>query len=237
MTAQTSVGQTIVLCGLPSCVHPEPGTGPSPLLFRSHQSRLDRIALDITDYFLQLSVRTNPVIVGLILPKSLSAAPQRSIGDPAGPAFQPAHNVRHRDVWLPHHVHMVRHDRPGVKVVGVADGRTMLESILDHSGDTLIPQPERPRTAPVEPLIANVKRNAACVFRREDLGRGRRSGPGEAPSYKDNAAIRKPMGKVPAIEKHQKTMVSSTAKILTTLAWAPVGRPQETMVCPTRSQL
>jgi hypothetical protein len=217
MTAQTSVGQTIVLCGLPSCVHPEPGTGPSPLLFRSHQSRLDRIALDITDYFLQLSRRTYPVIVGLILPKRMSAAPQHPIGDPAGPALQPAHDIRHRDMWLPHCVHMVRHDRPSVKVVGMADGRTMLESILDDSGDAGVLQPERPRTGSVEPLVSDVKRNAARIFGGEDLGRRRRSGPGEAPSYKDNTAIREPMRKSAAINKH--------------------GRPQKTMVCPTAKNL
>jgi ABC-2 type transport system ATP-binding protein len=99
----------------------------------------------------------------------------------------------------------------------MADGRTILKSVLDHSGDTLVPQPERPRTAPVEPLVPHVKRNAPGVFGREDLGRRRRSGPGEAPGYKDNAAIREPMRKMPAIEKH--------------------GRPQKTMVCPTAKKL
>jgi hypothetical protein len=75
-------------------------------------------------------------------------------------------------VRLPHCVHMVRHDRPSVEVVGVADVRTILESILDHSGDTLVPQPERPGAASVEPPVTNVKRNAACVFGREGLRRG-----------------------------------------------------------------
>jgi hypothetical protein len=202
---------------------PDQGTGPSPLLVRAHQSPLDRIALDITDYVRQLSRRTYPVVVGFILPKRLSTAPQHSIGNPAGPALQPAHDVRHRDVRLQHYVHMVRHDRPGVEVVGVADTRTILESILDHSGDTLIPQPEWPRIASVEPLVANVKRNAPGLCSSEDRRHGRRSGPGETPSYKDNAAIREPMRKPAAIEKY--------------LRWAPCGRPQKTMVCPTAKAL
>src|SRR5208283_1364404 len=138
-------------------VSPEPGTGPSPLLFRAHQARVDGIALDITDYVFQLSRRPNPVIVGLILPKSLSTAPQHSIGNPAGPALQPAHNGRHRNMWLPHCVNVVRHDRPGVKIVG-ADRGTVLERILDSFGDASVPQPEVPRTAPVEPLVPHVKR-------------------------------------------------------------------------------
>jgi len=205
-------------CGLPNCVvNPEPGTGPRPLLFRAHQSRVDGIALDITDYVRQLSRRTNPVIVGLVLPKSVSTESQHSIGNPAGPALQPAHNSRHRDMRLPHCVNVVRHNRPSVQIVRMADCRTILKSILDHSGYTLVPQPERPRTAPVQPLVPDVKRNAPGVFGREDLGCRRRSGPGEPPSYKDNAAIREPMRKVPAIEKH--------------------GRPQKTMVCPTAKAL
>ena len=201
VSEQIFVGQTIALCGLPPCVDcAEPGTGPSPLLLRANQPRLHRIALDIMDHVLQLLRRTNPVIVGLILPKSLPTAPQHSIDDPAGPAFQPAHNVRHRDVRLPDCVYMVRHDRPGVEVVGVADVCTILESILDHASDTLVPQPERPGTAPVEPLVTNVKRNAACVLGRQGFGRRRRSGSGEAPGYKDNAAIRKPVRQSPAIK-------------------------------------
>ena len=222
-----------VLCGLSKS-----GTGPSPLLLRAHQSRLDRIPLDITDYVLEFLRRTNPVIVGLLLPKGLSAASQHTIGNPAGPPFQPAHDVRHRDMRLPHCVHMIRHDRPGVKVVRMTDGRTMLDSIFDNLGDAGVLQPDRPGTTSVKPLVANVKRNAARVFGCEDLRRARRSRPGKAPCYKDNAAIREPMRKMPAIEKHgrpQKTMVCPTAKTLTTLA--PVGRPQRTMVCLTAKTL
>jgi len=221
--SQIPVGQTIAFCGLSTVVCPEPGTGPGPVLFRAHQSRFDGIALDITDYFLQLLRRTYPVIVGFILPKRMSTAPQNPLGDPAGPALQPAHDSRHRDMWLPHCVHMVRHDRPGVKVVRVADCRAILESILDNLGDAGVLQPERPRTGSVEPLVSDAKRNAACILGREDLGCARWSGSGEAPSYKDNAAVREPMRKVPAIKKHLKMV--------------PFGRPQKTMVCPTEKNL
>ena len=220
LAAEQTVGQTIVFCGLPNCVVSfESGTGPRPLLFRAHQSRFDGVALDITDYVRQLSRRANPVIVGLILPKGISTAPQHSIGNPAGPALQPAHLVAQASAcgWLPHCVNVVRHDRPGVKVVGMADCRAILDSLLDHSGDAGIPQPEGPRTGSVELLVPHVERNAPGVSGREDLGCGRWSGPGEAPSYEGNAAIREPMRKVPAIEKH--------------------GRPQKTMVCPTAKAL
>src|ERR1035438_3085911 len=215
LAAEQTVGQTIVFCGLPNCVVSfESGTGPRPLLFRAHQSRFDGVALDITDYVRQLSRRANPVIVGLILPKGISTAPQHSIGNPAGPALQPAHLVAQASAcgWLPHCVNVVRHDRPGVKVVRVADC-TVLDSVLDNFGDAGIPQPEGPRIGWVEPLVPHVKRSAAGVFGREDLGRRRRSGPGEPPRYEDNAAVREPMRKMPAIKKH--------------------GRPQKTMVCPT----
>jgi|HubBroStandDraft_4_1064222.scaffolds.fasta_scaffold56493_2 hypothetical protein len=216
-----AVGQTIVLCGLPSCARPQPGTGPRPLFCCANQPRLDRIALNILDHFIQLSRRTNPMIVRLILPKNLSASPQDAIGYPAGSPFKPAHNVRHRDMRFPHGVHMVRHNSPGLKVVGMPDVGAIFDGILNHSGDTLVPQPERSRTASVEPLVANVKRNAACVLGRDDLRRARRSGSGESPSYKDNAAIRKPMRKVAAIKhikcsgRPQKTMVGPTGKVLT----------------------
>ena len=223
--ANLPVGQTIGFCGLPS--RPEPGTRPSPLFFRAHESRLNRIALDVTNYVRQLSRRTNPMIVGLILPKRQPAAPQDAIGDPAGPTLQPTHNVRHRDMRVHHCVHMVWHNRPGVEVVGVANGRTIFDGILNHSGDTLIPQPKRPRTAPVEPLVANMKRNTACVLRGEHLGRDWRSRSREAPRYANNAAIRKPMGKVAAVKhiqcarasRPQETMVCSTVGILTNLQW------------------
>jgi len=219
MIRQTSVGQTIVLCGLPAATVPEPGTGPRPLFCRVNQPCVDRIVLDIPDNVLQLSRRTYPMIVGVTLPKSLSAASQDAIGNPAGSSFKPTHNGRHRDMRIQHRVHMVWHDRPGVKVVGMANGIAMLESILNHSGDTLVPQPKRPRTASVEPLVANVKRNTSCVLGRENLGRNWRGGPREAPSHKDNAAIRKPMRQVAAIKKH--------------IRRAHFGRPQKTMVCPT----
>ena len=211
------VGQTIVLCGLPSCVRPEPGTGPCPFLFRVHESRGNRITLDIPDHFIQLSRRAYPVIVGLILPKSPSAAPQHSIRNSAGPALKPAHNVRHRDMRLPHYMHMVGHDCPGVKVVGMADGRTIVQGILDNSGDALIPQPERSRTASVEPLVANVKRSPSCVFRREDLGRNWRVRTGQTPGHKNDTALRKPMRMSAAVRKH--------------------GRPQKTTACPKAKNL
>ena len=216
MSTAELVGQTIAFCGLPLS---EPGTGPKPLLCRTHQSRFDGIALDTLDHFIQFTRRTNPVVVGFILPKSLSAAPQHSIGNPAGPSLQPAHNGGHRDMRLPHCVHMVRHDRPSAQVVGAADVRSIVKGVLDHSGDTLVPQPERPRIGSIEPLVSNMKWNTPSVFGREDLGR-ERCGSGEAPGYKDNAAIRKPMRKPAPIEKHgrpQKTMVCPTAKNLTTL--------------------
>jgi hypothetical protein len=218
MIAQTSVGQSIVLCGLPAAAVQESGTGPRPMLFRGDQPRLNGIALDIPDHFIQFSRRTNPTIVGLILPRRLPAAAQNAIRDPAGSSLKPTHNVRHRDPRLPNCVQMVWHNGPDVQVVG-ADGCTMLQSVLNHSGDSLVPQPERPPTAPVEPLIANVERNAACVFGGEELRRGRRSGPGKAPSYKDDASIRKPMRKVAAIKKH--------------IQWVQGDRPQKTMVRPT----
>ena len=218
MIAQTSVGQTIVLCGLPCCVHPESGAGPGPLLFRGHQPRLDRTSLDIPDHFIQLSRRTDPVIVGFVLPKRLPVASEDANGNPAGPALQPTHNGRHRDMRLPHCVHVVRHDRPGVEIIGTANGPAIFDGILNYSGDTRIPQPERPRTASVEPLVANAKRSSSCVFGREHLGRDWGVGTGQAPGYKDNASIRKPMRKVAAI-KHIK--------------YPRVDRPQKTMVCPT----
>ena len=238
MIARTPVGQTIVLCGLPSC--PDPGTRPSPLLFRIHQSRLNRIALDIPDHFVQFSRRPNPMIVGLVLPKSLPAAAQDAIGDPARSSFKPTYNGRHRDPRLQYYMHMVRHNRPGIEIIGVADGGAMLQSILNHAGDTRIPQPDRPRTASVESLVAKLTRNATCVLGSEHLRRDWRSGSSEAPSYKNDALIRKPMGKVAAIKhvkcaragRPQKTMVCPTEKFLTL-----VGRPRKTMVCPTRKIL
>ena len=209
----------------------ESGTRPRPLFCCGNQPSFDRIVLDIPDQFIQFSRRANPVIVGFILPECFSAAPEQAIRNSASSSLQPAHDIRHRDMRLPHYVHMVRHDRPGVKIVGVAGGRTVLESILDNSGNTGVAQPERSRTASVELLVANLKRDAPCVLRSEDFGRRRRRGPGETPSDKDNASVRKPVRKPAPITKHgrpQKTMVCPTGENLT-----PEGRPQKTMVCPT----
>jgi hypothetical protein len=195
-------------------IRPEPGAGPSEVCGRAHHTRSHRIALDVADHVIRLARRTDPMIIRFVLPKC-SASSKYSISHSTSPALQPTHDCRHRNMWLPHNVHMVRHDRPGVQIVRMLNGCAVANSVLDNLGNAGVSQPKRSRNASIEWLAP--RRNSAGIFGGKNLRRVRRPGPGEAPRREDNGAIGEYMGETASIYKH--------------------GRPQKTMVCPTAENL
>jgi len=204
-----SVGQTIVLCGLS-------GARPRPLLRDSRQPGLNRVVLQVADRLLQFFRRPDPVVVRLILPERMPASPKDAVGNPAGPALKPAHDITHWGVRLEDSLHTIRHNRPGVEIVRTA-GRAVLKSILNRPCDPRVAQPERTGSASIQPFIADKKWNPPGILCRQDVRFFERGGSGQAPRNEHNTVLWEPMRKMAFIQhdRPQKTMACPTGKLLT----------------------
>src|SRR5258708_3936411 len=83
----------------PACRHYFPSrTGPDPL--------------HLTDDSLHLVSTSNPMVVGLILPKGNSGASRELIAPPRRGPFQPAHDLGERVLRSHDDMHKIRHHDP-----------------------------------------------------------------------------------------------------------------------------
>jgi hypothetical protein len=159
-----------VVCLLPS-------TRPSPSLRSPHQPGSHRILLHIPNQSPKLLIRTDPMIVGLILPKRQAAATQNFIRHTGGPSLEPPHSRRVLAPEFPNHVDMVRHDHPSVQFVQFALAVSVQQSIRNHLRHATIRQPHRP----IRPA---------------------RQRSGQPPRHGQNCIIRNPVRQMSAIQEH-----------------------------------
>src|ERR1017187_9688631 len=121
----------------------QPRTRPRPIGWIRYQTGANRIVLHIVNDAGQFHFIPHTMVKRFILPESLSRSAQDQVALSCRGAFQPARNYRQLDLGPQQHMHVIRHDHPGSKLVEVSSALAMQQGMGHHICYTRIPQPNR----------------------------------------------------------------------------------------------
>ena len=190
--SRLAVGQVVGFCHLPGEPSARlPSTRPTPLIHTLHQPRFHRIHLHVSHTFPQFSLRSDPVIVRLILPER-PPTPQNPVRRIRRAPLDPMRNPAQLYVRSPNYVDVIGHDDPGMKVIQLLHVRAVDQSISDNLGDAGVVQPER----------AGATRNH--LVQKFGLGRWRRAG--QTPTHKEGGFFRYPVRQASVIKLHSEVV-------------------------------
>ena len=164
-----------------ACLACPSGTGPTPILRRSHQPCRNRILFDICHNPAEFLLIPHPVIVGLILPKWLAGSLKQQIRLSGRPPFEPMCNLGQRDARQNQQVYMVRHNRPGLQFVELL--LTLAGANRFHYTPcySRITQRTGPMTARQRPILCGERMTGSRV---NDVGRRNGQRPVQSPRHK-----------------------------------------------------
>jgi hypothetical protein len=136
------------------------GAGPGPVFGFGNKASFDRVALDVVGDRVELSVRTDPVIVVLALPEWAVAA-EGLVGPAGGGNFEPTDDFGEWDEGANHQVDVVRHCDSDMEFIGLADFGSMVNGGNENFGDGGFCQPYVARFDP-DP-VRHLTRRTACL--------------------------------------------------------------------------
>ena len=199
-------------CRVHTRVNAEPGVGTRPriVLNGPDQVRLQRIFFNVSSNPVPFFGASDPMIVGLALPKRLTCAIQEPIRLPRGEPFERFQELSRRYHGQEQGVNVVRHDYKRAQFV-VAELSAAVQRIDDDFCDRLLGQVHWTTAPGVEVSIHPGEGLARSCFRGRWKSPGRHD-PVQRPGYEQPAAFGIAVGQS-AAGVHQPSSVRSFPKI------------------------
>ena len=188
--------------GIRACVFPPPCARPTPLLRCLHETSRNRVRLNVPNNLPQFMRVPNPMIIGLILPKTLANSPQQQIAGSRCESLDRLSNSRNRHSGIQYHMHMIRHDAKSQEVVKLELALAKLQRVCDALGDGGFAEPHRAADCVVHGLVEGYER-AAMISDSLQMC----AGTVQAPRQKQRSALWMPVRQVALIVRHKECVI------------------------------
>ncbi len=160
------------------------------------QAGPSRISFSVVNHAAQIILRTNEVIVRLVLPESAGSA-KKLIGVVRSTPFYFLHDLPQRELGENHNVDVICHDYPGCQIleaIGEVD-----DFVADQLSNAGVCEPNRTGCGAIG---FGVQESEAFSIRQTsgEGGGNSRLRSGEAPGYEDPGIRRLPVGQFSSVE-------------------------------------
>jgi hypothetical protein len=173
------------------------------ILFRtSHKTCGYGVPLDVRPDPLKLSVISNPMIEGFLLPKGQPGSAQQPVCFARREALYRMHDLRQFHAGRNQQVHMIGHHYPGMQPIVAENLIAMMQSFNDHPRDSRLPQPQGTLRGTIDETVHTDEGIATAQALRWHITM-RRKAPVQPPGDEQVFTLRRPVWETAVIVGHR----------------------------------